>query len=466
MAEDNLPESKNPLLPAQDAYGPEELLQWSKDSLDQLDNWRLEKTSNYAIGQFLERLEVDQARDVLRELSVEQVSGILSEMDEEHAAEILAAIREHRANRIFDFMDPDDAADIAAELEKEDRERLMDHLSDKDRENLETLLNFDPESAGGIMTTEVDLAFEDMTVDDAINRIREFADLHSDLHYVYVVDREHHLQGTVSLRKLIQAKPQQLIRDVMKRNIRGVVHPEMDQEAVARLMAELNLSDIAVVDAEKILLGIITHDDILDVIEEEATEDILMMAGAGGDETVHDEVLYSVRKRQPWLIVNLVTAFLAAAVVYLFQKQISALPIMAAMMPIIAGVGGNSGQQALAVAIRSLALGQLQPGEGRMVVLRQMAIGLVNGSVIGLIAGILVFMLGTSFGDHRLGLSLVVFAAMILNMFVAGLTGAFVPLFLRRINRDPAQSSSILLTAVTDTGGFFIFLSLGSWFLL
>lgn len=466
MAEESQAPSKEPELSTDVAYRPEELIEWRKDDLEGLDPVRLEATSDWAVGQFLERLEVDEARDVLRQLSVERVSSILAEMDEEQAAEILAAIRGARATRILDSFDPDDAADIVAELEQEDRERLMERLSAENRENLETLLTYDPESAGGIMTTDIDLAEDDMTIDAAIARIREFADRHDDLHYVYVVDHERRLQGIVSLRKLIQAKPHQKIRDVMNSEIRGVVPPEMDQEEVAQLMAEHNLPDLAVVDSDQRLLGIVTHDDILDVIQEEATEDILMMAGAGGDETVHDEIVYSIRRRQPWLFVNLITAFMAAAVVYLFDQQISALPVMAALMPIIAGVGGNSGQQALAVAIRSLALGQLQPGEGRLVILRQMSIGLVNGTVVGLVAATVVYLLGESLGPHRLGLSLVVLAAMVLNMLVAGLTGAFVPLFLRSINRDPAQSSSILLTAVTDTGGFFIFLGLGSWLLL
>jgi len=465
MAEESLPTSQEPEVSSSIAYRPEELLEWPKDALEELSPERLELTSEWALGQFLERLEVDAARDVLRQLSVERVSAILAEMDEEQAAEILAAIRDHRATRILDSFDPDDAADIVAELEDEDRERLMDRLSAKDRAAIETLLTYDPESAGGIMTTDLDLAFDDMTIDEAIARIREFADHHDDLHYVYVVDRDRHLRGIISLRKLIQAKPHQQIRDVMKTEIRGVVPPEMDQEEAAQLMAELNLPDIAVVDADERLLGIITHDDILDVVREEATEDILMMAGAGGDETVHDEVFFSVRRRQPWLWVNLITAFVAAGVVSIFQDEISALTIMAAIMPIIAGVGGNSGQQALAIAIRSLALGHLQPGEGRLVILRQMVIGLVNGTCIGIVAAGLVYVLGHTL-EQRLELSLVVLVAMILNMLVAGLTGAFVPLFLRRINRDPAQSSSILLTAVTDTGGFFIFLGLGSWFLL
>lgn len=443
------------------SYRPEELLEWPKDQLDKLDAERLTATSDYAIGQFLERVEVDEARDLLRQLPVEQVSAILSEMDQEFAAEILSAIRERRATKILDSIEPDDAADIVAEMDDKDRERLLENLPQEQRETLENLLTYDPESAGGIMTTEVDVAFDDITADEAIARIREFADQHEDLHYVYVVDREQRLQGIVSLRQLIQSKPNKLLRDIMKTEIRGIVSPEVDQEEVAHLMAEFNLPDIAVVDDDRRLLGIITHDDILDVIQEEATEDMQKLAGAGGDESVLDDVFYSIKRRQPWLGVNLITAFFAAAVVLIFQNQISLFPILAGIMPIIAGVGGNSGQQALAVTIRSMALGYVQPGEASTVVIKQLIIGLVNGLVIGIVAGLIVWIL-----EQNWVLSGVVVAAMVLNMVTAGIAGAAVPLLLKRLNRDPAQSSSILLTAITDTGGFFIFLGLGSWLLL
>ena len=453
-----------PDAPAVEAYTIDELLNWPREALEKLDLARLRETSDLTIAQLLERIELNEARDLLRQLSVERVSDILAETDDESAADILSAIREQRASRILDNFDPDDAADIIAEMEEGDRERLMDNLAVEDREAIKNLLTYDPETAGGLMTTHLDLVLKDMTIDRAITEIRKIASYHEDLHYVYVVDEENRLLGAVSLRKLIQAQPHQRLVDIMHSSLRGVVTPDVDQEEVARLMAEFNLLDIPVVDSKNQLLGIITHDDILDVVQEEATEDILIMSGAGGDETVHDDVLYSVRKRQPWLLVNLFTAFMAGFIVHLFQDQISALPILAALMPIIAGVGGNSGQQALAVAIRSLALGQIQKGEGRTVIFKQMAIGLINGTLVGCLAAGAVFLFSPAY-DDRLLLSLVVLFAMVLNMLTAGLAGAFVPLFLNSMRRDPAQSSSILLTAITDTGGFFIFLGLGSWIL-
>jgi magnesium transporter len=247
----------------------------------------------------------------------------------------------------------------------------------------------------------------------------------------------------------------------MRTDINGVCTPEMDKEQVALLMAEYNLPDIAVVDADNTLLGVITHDDVLDVIQEEATEDMQKLAGAGGDEDIHDDILFSIRRRQPWLAVNLATAFIAATVVKLFVDQIQALPLLAAIMPIIAGVGGNSGQQSLAITIRSIALGQVKDGDSRNILFRQAAIGLINGLLIGLLAAVMV-----AFFGGPIKLSVIVLAAMIINLAIGCLTGTLIPLLLLKLNQDPAQVSSILLTFVTDTGGFFIFLMLGSIFLL
>lgn len=442
-------------------YSQEELFNWPRNDLESLSPVRLAATSAHTVALLLDRLEVDECRTVLRQLSNERASDILAEMDEESAADILSVMRESRAVKILDDFEPDDAADIVAELEDVHRNRLMQKLEHGSRKSIENLLTYDPETAGGIMTTEVDTAFDDMTVDEAVVRIRGFADRHEDLHYVYVIDRHRRLKGTVSLRKLIQAKPDQNLASIMRTQINGVCQPDLDKEHVALLMANHNLPDIAVVDEGGLLLGVVTHDDVLDVIQDEFTEDIQKMAGAGGDESIHDEMSYSIRKRQPWLFVNLITALLASSVVMMFEDQIQLLPLLAALMPIIATVGGNSGQQALAVAIRSMALGNLKTADEKMVLFRQTTIGLINGIAIGLLAAVLAFAFGGS-----LLLSMVVFAAMILNVSLGGLIGALIPIFMRRIGKDPAQCSSIFLTTITDTGGFFILLSLAAWLVL
>jgi len=436
-------------------------MDWPRDALGQLDSARLAETATPALSRFLERLEVPERRDVLRLLSIERAAEILAEMDEAGAADVLAEMRLHRAVRILDDFEPDDAADVIAFLEEKDRIRLMDRLEKGARTSIENLLSYDPESAGGIMTTEVDTATESMTVAEATEAIRAFADKHEDLHYVYVVNGQRQLQGIVSLRKLIQARPHELIRSIMHTDLRGVCPPGMDREKVALLMAEYNLPDIAVVDSDRTLLGVITHDDVLDVMRDEGTEDIQKLAGAGGDESLLDPIHFSLRRRQPWLAVNLVTAFIAATVVRLFEAEIGAMPILAAIMPIIAGVGGNSGQQSLAITIRSIATGIVKEGDAPRVLLKQAAIGLINGLLMGLLAAAMV----ACFGGPLL-LSAIVLAAMVLNLAMGCLAGTLIPLLLVRLGQDPAQVSSIFLTFITDTGGFFIFLTLGAMFLL
>jgi magnesium transporter len=443
-------------------YDSEELLAWPRETLPDLDAARLGTTSPFVLAQFLERLEVDDRRAVLRLLPTQSASAALSEMDGELAAEVIAAMREGRAVEIIDEFEPDDAADIVAELEEEDRARLMAQVPEETRSSLESLLSYPRDTAGGIMTTEVDTAFDDMRIDEAIARIREFSDRYEDLHYVYVVDRGGRVQGIVSLRKLIQARPSQMIREVMRTDIRGVVRADTDQEEVARLMAEYNLADLAVVDENQRLLGIITHDDVIDVIQEEATEDLQKLSGAGGDESLTDNIRYSLRRRAPWLAVNLGTALLASVVIMLFEDKIAAAPILAALMPVVAAVGGNGGQQSLAVAIRNIATGTLQTSETMLVLGKQALIGLCNGFGIGLLAAGVV--LAFNPGEYVLGA--VIWVALTFNMVISVVFGALIPLGLKILNRDPAQSSSILLTTITDMAGFFIFLGLGSWWLL
>jgi magnesium transporter len=443
------------------SYAHEELMEWPREELSHLNAVRLGATSSLTVAHFLERLEVPERRRVLRQLSTDRAAEVLSEMDEDEAAEVLAEMRLPRAARILDGFEPDDAADVIAALSPEDQDRLLAKVEHNTRQTIESLLSYDPDTAGGIMTTEVDTALDDMTVSEATDLIREFAGKHEDLHYVYVISKSRQLRGIISLRKLIQAGPSQSVRSIMRTDLRGVCGPDWDKEAVALLMAEHNLPDIAVVDKNNVLLGVITHDDVLDVIQDEATEDIQKLAGAGGDEDIHDDILFSLKRRQPWLAVNLLTAFIAATVVKLFEAEIGALPILAAVMPIIAGVGGNSGQQSLAITIRSIALGLVKDGDASTILLRQAAIGLINGLLIGLLAAFMVSLFG-----GPLELSLIVLGAMIINLAMGCITGTLIPLILLRLKQDPAQVSSILLTFVTDTGGFFVFLALGAAFLL
>jgi magnesium transporter len=235
----------------------------------------------------------------------------------------------------------------------------------------------------------------------------------------------------------------------------------MDKEVVAHIMADTNFHTLPVVDSDNELLGIITHDDVLDIMREESTEDFQKLAGAGADEGLFDPLSTSIKQRTPWLLVNLITAFIASFVVGIFDSNIAVLPLLAVFMPIIAGIGGNTGAQTLAVTVRSLALGEVGIFDMRNVCMRETAKGLINGIFIGALGAAIAFIT-----TARIDFSLIVWIAMLINMGLGGFMGSFIPFTLKRMNLDPASGSSIFTTGVTDSGGFFIFLGLGSIFLV
>lgn len=462
-----MPEESTATAPTAE-YHIDDLIAWPRDSLSTLNPQRLKETSPVDVADFLERLEVDEARQVLRLLGIEEASEVLAEMDAEDSADVFEAMREERAVDIIEELDPDDAADVVGELNEEDRARILDALEPETAATVKSLLEHDPETAGGVMNPDVCTVYANMTIDEAIRHVRSQPDKTADLSYIYVVDRHGRLQGLVKMRALLTAMLGQTIEGIMEDKVLGISTPDRDREAVALDIAEHNINSLPVVDENGMLLGIVTVDDVIDIIQEEATEDLQKLHGAGGDESIRDPLTFSLKRRNPWLQVNLITAFLAAAIIYYFEENIQALPILAAFMPIIASLGGNAGHQTLAVAIRSLALDDIQTSEGRKICIKELLLGFVNGVIIGIVAGIVAYVLVSLTSDYAdtFKLSIVIFAAMVLNMALAGLAGAFIPLLLKKLNFDPAQSSSIFLTGVTDVAGFFIFLSLGSALLL
>jgi magnesium transporter len=442
-------------------YTFDELLECPMEKLASLDSARLEATSPQELALFLERQPVDERRTVLRKLPDESASEVLSEMNGEAAAEVLAEMRERRAVEMLENFEPDDAADIVAELDEDERARLMGKVDAETARTVAKLLTYDPETAGGAMNPDVDTLVDTMTVQQAIEAIRGWTDEGEDMNNIYVLDNRHRLAGFLSVKRLIRAKPNAIVGDIMEDDLSSSVKVDADREEVALKMAECNQPELPVVTPEGILLGVITHDDVIDIIREEATEDIQVMSGAGGDEGIHDNIFYSVRKRLPWLQLNLGTASIAAAVVICFQHQIGRMPLLAGLMPIVAGIGGNCGQQTLAVTIRSLALGEIHDSDTRSIFYKQLLIGIINGIGVGFVASLLVTLF-----THDVKIGGVLMVATMANMALGGMVGAAIPLIMRKLKRDPAQCSSIVLTAVTDTGGFFIFLTLGAWLLL
>lgn len=410
------------------------------------------------LADVLSSLDDAERLTAVRALPPEISGEALVEMsEEEHAEDTLAALEPGKAADIVEEMSDDDAADLLQELEPEDQERILSNV--EDRAGVDRLLAYDEESAGGLMTTHVVTVRDTVTAGEAIEAIRRQAEEVEGFYQVFVVDPDGRLVGLLPLRDLVTSPVVRPVREFMEA-ADITVTPDRDQEEVARLMARYNMPSVPVVDAGGRLLGRVTFDDVIDVVEAETTEDLLKFGGVSPDEELGARWTGAVRSRLPWLYVNLLTAFAAASVVLVFSNAIQQLKWLAVFMPVIAGMGGNAGTQALAVSVRRLALGQVPAGREASIVGKEMLVGLINGLANALVAGSIAWLAaGLRFGA-------VVALAMAGNLMVAGFAGAFVPLLLGRMRVDPAIASSVFVTTFTDMCGFFLLLGMATHFLL
>ncbi|HZS33124.1 MAG TPA: magnesium transporter [Methylomirabilota bacterium] len=406
----------------------------------------------------LRELELPEQVTVLRQLPAEAAGAVLYEMDDDRRLALVEALGQGEVSRILDEMPPDDAADVVDALPEEQASQILDRMPPAEAEEIQELLQYGESTAGGIMTPEFVAVHEDMTVAQALEHLRK-AVTREGVFHVYVVDSHDHLVGVVPLRRLITADPATPVHAIRRPDVISVT-AETDQEEVARLVTKHSLLAVPVVSRDNRLLGTITVDDVIDVIHEEATEDIHHLGGVSADETIFDPAGKVVRRRLFWLLVNLPTAVLAATVVGLFEPSIQALAALAVFMPIVAGMGGNAGIQTFTVIVRAIALGDLTVANTRKVLFREAVIGLANGAGTGLVAGVIAYLWK---GDPLLGLILGL--AMITNMLVAALTGTLVPVALKLLRVDPAVASGVVVTTFTDCSGFLSFLGLATLFL-
>jgi magnesium transporter len=411
------------------------------------------------LADVLAALDEDERLTVVQALPPELSSQALAELPEDaHAEDTLAALSPARAAQIVEELEDDDAAGILREMEPHTQELILQEV--EDRAEVERLLRYDEETAGGRMTTHLVTVRDTATAAEALEEIRRQSEEVEDFYQVFVVDGNRRLVGILPFKSVVVSRPDRPVREVMA-DADISVKPDLDQEEVARLMARYNLPSVAVVDDSGRLLGRVTFDDVIDVVEAETTEDLLKFGGVSADEELAAAWTASVRSRLPWLYVNLLTAFLAGSVVYLFQATVQRTVILAVWMPIIAGMGGNAGTQALAVTVRRLALGLIPRHRFMQVVGKEMLVGVTNGLAIGIVVGGVAAFLG-----EQPTLGLVVFLAMTVNLFIAGFAGAFIPMLLERLGIDPAIASSIFVTTFTDTFGFLLLLGLAGWLLL
>jgi magnesium transporter len=411
------------------------------------------------LAEVLTALDQRERISVVEALPPELSSQALAEMPEEaHAGETLAALDPDLAAEIVDELDDDDAADILGDIDPSRQEQILAAV--EDRTEVEQLLSYDEETAGGRMTTHMVTVANTVTAEQALEEIRRQSQEVEELYQVFVVDADHRLVGFLPFKDLVISPPGRPVRSFMA-EADIYVTPDLDQEEVARLMARYNLPSVAVVNEQRQLLGQVTFDDVIDVVEAETTEDLLRFGGVSADEDLGAGWQTAVRSRLPWLSINLLTAFLAGGVVFMFQHTIQRTLALAVWMPVIAGMGGNAGTQALAVTVRRLALGLIPVNQFTRVVGKEIVVGITNGIVMGVAVGTVAALIGEG---PRLGI--VVFLAMVGNLMVAGFAGAFIPILLVRTGVDPAVASSIFVTTFTDVCGFLLLLGLAGTVLL
>ena len=382
----------------------------------------------------------------------------VSEMEPEMAGQLLSDRSADEIARLIEEIPSDDAAVLIKYLPEDLSTAVLELMRPKESGQLENLLEYPEKTAGRIMNPNVFAVPEELTVGEAIVELQAARDVEM-VFYLYVVDTRRHLVGVTSLRRLLLVSPETPLKRIMTPEVISV-RVDTDQEEAAQLVASYNLLAIPVVDEENKLVGVITVDDVIDVIKDEATEDIYRMAGVTADERVFTAPRESLTKRLPWLAVNMATAFLVAWVVSLFEDTISKVVALAVFMPIVAAMGGNAGMQTLTVIVRGLALGELTWGNARKALLKEALVGLGNGMTLGAIGALLVWLVR---GDLVLGGVLAL--AMVINMFIAATAGTLVPLGLRALRVDPALASSVFITTFTDMAGFASFLGLATIFL-
>jgi magnesium transporter len=405
--------------------------------------------------------------DLIELAARDEREGLVKALAEIVGPDVLAEMNDYVRESLLDEMEPQQVADIAGQLEtddavaliedldRDDRQAVLEAMEPDDRAAVEEALGYPEESAGRLMQRDLCAVPEHWKVGQVIDYLRSTAELPTDFWEVFVVNPNHHPVGTCKLSTILRTPRTTSVADIMARE-QTLIPVDMDQEDVALRFQKYALVSAAVVDDEGRLVGMITVDDIVHIIQEEAGEDVLLLAGAGeGD--INEPIRLTVRTRLMWLLVNLPTAMLAASVVHLFDAQIAKFAVLAVLMPIVAGMGGNAGTQTLAVAVRALATNQLTESNTLRAFGRELMIALANGISLGILIGI-----GVALIFHNPLLGAVMGAAMVINNLVAGLSGVMVPITLDRLRIDPAVSSAVFVTTCTDCLGFLSFLGLAS----
>ncbi|HXC50698.1 MAG TPA: magnesium transporter [Candidatus Limnocylindrales bacterium] len=391
---------------------------------------------------------------LFRLLEPETASEVVREISEHSKASLVELLSDARLSAVLERLDTDDAADLLGHLDEDRKDRLLRRTSPEARRNVAGLLTYAEDTAGGIMKTEVATATTLSTVREVIESIRRHADDYHDIQEIYVTDEQRRLKGVVPLRELLLFDDETPLERFMQTET-VPVDVDMDQEEVARVFGKYDLLSVPVLDSLGRVVGRITVDDIVDVIAEEATEDILKLAGVGDESFVGASPFDAVRSRLPWLVFNFATAGLSALIIAQFEETIRQVAVAAALMTVISAMAGNAGTQTMTVLVRAIALGEARGPQARRLLAREALTSLINGALLGLSGALIVYLWR---GDARV--AAVMGFALLINLQVSAAVGTMVPLVLRSFSLDPAVASSVLVTAATDWAGFFVFLAL------
>ncbi|MDD6524783.1 MAG: magnesium transporter [Firmicutes bacterium] len=404
----------------------------------------------------IHKLDDEDAKIILNRFPDETLGRILEEEKDEERYDFLSQFSKSRQKEILEEMSTDEIVDFVATLNEQQEEEVLSNLNIEDLEDVKELMQYDPDTAGGIMTTEFISIRQNKTVLKTLEYLQQNGHEAEMAFYMYVVDKEDHLKGVVSVRDIITSKFDVKIEDITNPNVVSL-NVNDDQEVIAAIFDKYDYIMLPVVDDNNVIKGIVTVDDVIDIIQEETTEDMHLLAGVDGDEKVDSNIIESIRSRLPWLVINLITAILAASVVSRFSATIEAVVALAAINPIIAGMGGNAGNQSMTIVVRAIALNELNGENAKKVFFKELIVGMISGLTIGLLIGI-----GCQIVYGNFFLGIVTALSMLLNLIIATMVGYLVPVILVKLKVDPALASSIFVTTCTDCFGFFIFLSLAT----
>ena len=408
------------------------------------------------VGDLLEALLPEQRRALVELMGSDFDYTALTEVDDSIRLDIVESLPNEQIAQAVQELDSDDAVYILEDLDQADQDEILAQLPFTERVRLRRSLGYPEETAGRRMQTEFVAVPPFWTVGQTIDYMRDDKDLPERFTQIFVIDPTFRLAGAIDLDRILRTNRNVKIEEIMHET-RHAIPALMDQEEAAQIFEQYDLLSAAVVDENDRLVGVLTIDDVVDVIQQEAEEDLMRMGGVG-DEELSDSVLRASRSRVPWLLVNLITAFVAASVIGLFDATIEEIVALAILMPIVAGMGGNAASQTMTVTVRALATRDLDIYNAGRIIRREMGVGALNGVIFALLIGTVA---GLWFQSPEIGG--IIAAAMIINMFVAALGGILIPLLLDRVGADPAVSSAVFVTAVTDTVGFFAFLGLATW---